>query len=45
MKYHRDLIIGENLCIFIFFRFLDSGLSVLNDLHLFFDGVTVKTDN
>ena len=45
MKYRRDLILGEALCIFILFRFLDSGLSVLNDLHLFFDGVTVKTDN
>ena len=45
MKYRRDLILGEALCIFILFRFLDSGLSVLNDLHLFFDDVTVKTDN
>ena len=45
MKYRRDLILGEAFCIFIFFHFPDSGLSLLNDLRLIFDGVTVKTEN
>ena len=44
MKYRRDLILGEAFCIFIFFHFPDSGLSLLNDLLLIFDGVTVKTE-
>ena len=35
MKYHTGLILSEAFCIFIFFYFLDSGLSVLNGL-LFF---------
>ena len=45
MKYRRDLILGEAFCIFIFFHFPVSGLSLLNDLPLIFDGVTVKTEN
>ena len=36
MKYHADLILGEAFCIFIFFYFLDSGLSVLNGLQFYF---------
>ena len=36
MKYRTDLILGEAFCIFIFFYFLDSGLSVLNGLQLKF---------
>ena len=43
MKYRTDLILGEAFCIFIFFYFLDSGLSVLNGLQFYFDCVTVKT--
>ena len=45
MKYRTDLILGETFCIFIFFYFLDSGLSVLNGLQFFFDSVTMKTEN
>ena len=33
MKYLTDLILGEAFCIFIFFHFPDSGLSVFNGLH------------
>ena len=36
MKYRTDLILGEAFCIFIFFYFLDSGLSVLNGLQFYF---------
>ena len=36
MKYRTDLILGEAFCIFIFFYFLDSGLSVLNGLQFHF---------
>ena len=36
MKYRTDLILGEAFCLFIFFYFLDSGLSVLNDLQFYF---------
>ena len=36
MKYRRDLILGEAFCKFIFFYFLDSGLSVLNGLQFHF---------
>ena len=36
MKYRTDLILGED------FHFQDSGLSVLNGLLFYFDGVTVK---
>ena len=43
MKYRTDLILGEAFCIFIFFYFLDSGLSVLNGCNFIFDCVTVKT--
>ena len=45
MKYRRDLILGKAFCIFIYFNFPDSGLSLLNDLLLIFDGVTVKREN
>ena len=33
MKYLTDLILGEAFCIFTFFHFPDSGLSVFNGLH------------
>ena len=36
MKYCTDLILGMAFCIFIFFHFPDSRLSVLNGLHLCF---------
>ena len=36
MKNCTDLILGEAFCIFIFFYFLDSGLSVLNGLQFYF---------
>ena len=36
MKYRTDLILGKAFCIFIFFYFLDSGLSVLNGLQFYF---------
>ena len=36
MKHRTNLILGEAFCIFIFFYFLDSGLSVLNGLQLNF---------
>ena len=36
MKYRTDLILGEAFCLFIFFYFLDSGLSVLNGLQFHF---------
>ena len=36
IKYSTDLILGEAFCIFIFFYFLDSGLSVLNGLQFYF---------
>ena len=36
MKYRRDLILDEAFCKFIFFYFLDSGLSVLNGLQFHF---------
>ena len=36
MKYHTDLVVGEAFCIFIFFHFPNSGLSVLNGLHFIF---------
>ena len=36
MKYRSDLILGEAFCIFIYFYFLDSGLSVLNGLQFYF---------
>ena len=32
IKYRTDLILGEAFCMFIFFYFLDAGLSVLNGL-------------
>jgi len=32
MKYHTDMILAEAFCIFIFFYFPDSALSVLNGL-------------
>ena len=32
MKYRTVLIFSEVFCLLIFFHFLDSGLSVLNDL-------------
>ena len=47
MKNPQDLILGKAFCIFIFFHFPDSGLSVLlNDLPFFllWDGVTVETE-
>ena len=37
MNYRTDLTVGEAFCIFVFFHFPDSGLSVF-----IFDGVTVK---
>ena len=36
MKYRTDLSLGEAFCIFIFFHFPDSGLSVLNGMHFYF---------
>ena len=45
MNYGTDLILAEAFCIFIFFHFPDSALSVLTGLHFTFDGVTVKTEN
>ena len=36
MKNRTDLILGEAFCIFIFFYFLDSGLSVPNGLQFYF---------
>ena len=36
MKYRTDLILGEAFCIFIFFYFLYSGLSVFNGLQFYF---------
>ena len=36
MKYRTDLILGEAFCVFIFFYFLDSGLSVLNGSQFYF---------
>ena len=44
MKYRTDLILGEAFCIFIFFYFIDSGLSVMV-CNFIFDCVTVKTEN
>ena len=48
MKNRQDLILGDAFCIFIFFHFPDSGLSVLLYGLLFFfllwDGVTVETE-
>ena len=35
MKYRTDLILGEAFCLFIFFYFLDSGLSVLNGFQFY----------
>ena len=35
-KYRTDLILGEAICLLIFFHFPDSGLSVLNGLHFCF---------
>ena len=40
-----DLILGKALSVFMFFYFPDSRLSVLNGLHSYFHGVTVKTEN
>ena len=45
MKYRTDLILGEAFCIFIFFHFLDSGISVLNGFDFNFDVVIAKTEN
>ena len=48
MDYRRDLVLGKAFCIFIFFHFPDSGLSVLTawfSCIFIFDGVTVKTQN
>ena len=45
IKYRTDLIFGEVFSILIFFRFLDSRLSVLNGFVFIFNGVTVKTEN
>ena len=36
LKYCKDLILGKAFCIFIFFHFPDSRLSVLNGLHFYF---------
>ena len=36
MKNRTDLILGEAFCIFIFFYFLDCGLSLLNGLQFYF---------
>ena len=36
MKNRTDLILGEAFCIFIFFYFVDSGLSLLNGLQFCF---------
>ena len=36
MNYCIDLILGKAFCIFIFFHFPDSRLSVLNSLHFYF---------
>ena len=41
MNYHTDLIFGEDFCIFIFFHFSDSGISVLTVCIVIFDGITV----
>ena len=41
-----DLILGKAFCIFIFFYFRDSRLSVLKDFHFYFCFLTwVKTEN
>jgi len=40
MNYRKDPTLGKAFCIFVFFDFSDSGLSVL-----IFDGVTMKTQN
>ena len=47
MKYRTDLILGEAFCIiFLIFSYVpNSGYSVLNGLHLYFDGVAMKTEN
>jgi len=45
VNYRTDLILAEAFCIFVFFHFPDSGLSVLTGLHFIVDGVTVKTEN
>ena len=36
MKYRTDLILGKVFCLFIFFYFQDSGLSVSNGLQFYF---------
>ena len=45
MKHRTNLILGEAFCIFIFFYFPDSGLSVFNGLQFYSLIVTVKTVN
>ena len=46
MNYCIDLILGKAFCIFIFFHFPDSRLSVLKGFHLYFCFLTwVKTEN
>ena len=35
MKYRTDMILGEAFCLFTFFYFLDSGLSVLNGFQFY----------
>ena len=36
MNIRTDLILGEAFCIFTFFHFQDSGLSVLTSLNFYF---------
>ena len=45
MKHRTDLILGEAFCIFTFFYFPHSGLSVLNGLQFYSLIVKVKTVN
>ena len=46
MNYCIDLILGKAFCIFIFFHFPDSRLSVLKGFHFYFCFLTwVKTEN
>ena len=46
MNYCIDLILSKDFCIFIFFHFPDSRLSVLKGFYFYFSFLTlVKTEN
>ena len=45
IKFCPDVILGKAFCIFIFFHFPHSGLSLYMVSIFVFDGVTVKTKN